>query len=350
MLREYKCALPLSSVRWLAVLGRLVGLTAILLCLLAWASPARAESSEADRATARALAAEGYQALQKKDYQTAEDRFRRADALVHAPSLVVDHARALVGLGRLVEAHERYQLVMREGVPLGSPMAWRRALGDAERELKVLEPRLAWVTVTVKGPTEPAAVLVDDRPVPPAALGVRRATDPGSRRVSASAPGFAPAGQVVTLGEGEEKALELELLPAPAAPTPPQAAPAPLPSVVPENPQPKRRSNTIAYAALGLGGAGLVAGAVTGVLFLGKHSELASKCPDASNCSEQRLIDQYNRYGTISAVSFGVGVAGTVAGIWLLLSRKAGETPPRPSAVVVQPYVSIGHLGLTGAF
>jgi hypothetical protein len=91
-------------------------------------------------------------------------------------------------------------------------------------------------------------------------------------------------------------------------------------------------------------------GAVTGVLFLGKHSELASKCPDASNCSEQRLIDQYNRYGTISAVSFGVGLAGTAAGIWLLLSHKAGETPPRPSAVAVQPYVSIGHLGLTGAF
>ena len=85
-------------------------------------------------------------------------------------------------------------------------------------------------------------------------------------------------------------------------------------------------------------------------MFLGKHSELASKCPDANSCSEQRLIDQYRLYGTISPISFGVGVAGTVAGIWLLLSNKAAEKPAQPSAVAVAPYVSIGHLGLTGAF
>ena len=77
------------------------------------ASPrAFAQASEADRATARSLAREGHDALLKKDYALAEDRFRRADQLVHAPSLVVDHARALVGLGRLVEAHERYALVL----------------------------------------------------------------------------------------------------------------------------------------------------------------------------------------------------------------------------------------------
>src|ERR1043165_8586206 len=73
------------------------------------------EPSEATREQARGLAAQGYDALQRKDYAVAEDLFRRADALVHAPTIVVDHARALVGLGRFVEAHERYELVMREG-------------------------------------------------------------------------------------------------------------------------------------------------------------------------------------------------------------------------------------------
>ena len=72
----------------------------------------RAEPSQADREQARTLAAQGYDALQRKDYAVAEERFRRADKLVHAPTLLVDWARALIGLGRLVEAYERYELVL----------------------------------------------------------------------------------------------------------------------------------------------------------------------------------------------------------------------------------------------
>ena len=88
---------------------------------LLWASAALAEPSAADRATARSLAGEGYQALQDKDYATAADRFGRADALVHAPTLMIDWARALVGLGKLVEAQERYEQIVREGVDPKSP-------------------------------------------------------------------------------------------------------------------------------------------------------------------------------------------------------------------------------------
>jgi hypothetical protein len=342
-------ASPSRCVRWLAVaLGRLVGGAAVLICLLLSGSPAWAKPSGADRATARALAIEGYRALQKGDFGTAEERFRRADSLVHAPTLMVDHARALVGLGRLVEAYEDYRLVMREGVPQGSPMTWRRALKDAERGLKALEPRLAWLTITVKGPSEPS-VLVDDTPVPPAALGVRRATDPGERRVKASAPGFVASEEAVTLAEGEDKTVELAPAPDPASPAAPVQASKARP--VPQSPPPKRPSNTVAYAALGLGGAGLVVGAVTGVLFLGKRSELSSKCPDPSNCQERQLIDEYNRYGTVSGVSFGVGVAASAVGVWLLVSHKGAERPPEASKpLAVVPYVSVGQLGLTGAF
>ncbi|HTU62208.1 MAG TPA: hypothetical protein VMF89_27305, partial [Polyangiales bacterium] len=105
----------------------------LLLAVLGAARPAIcAEPTPQDRAAARALALEGYNALQRKDFATAEERFRRADKLVHAPTLVVDHARALTGLGRLVEAYERYALVVREGVSDNSPWPWKRALQDAE--------------------------------------------------------------------------------------------------------------------------------------------------------------------------------------------------------------------------
>jgi hypothetical protein len=42
--------------------------------------------SDVDRATARALTLEGYEALDRKDYATAADRFGRADALYHVPT------------------------------------------------------------------------------------------------------------------------------------------------------------------------------------------------------------------------------------------------------------------------
>jgi hypothetical protein len=60
---------------------------------------AQAEPSDADRATARVLAHEGFDAQQRGDYSVAADRFLRADALVHAPTLLLGLARAQVGLG-----------------------------------------------------------------------------------------------------------------------------------------------------------------------------------------------------------------------------------------------------------
>src|SRR4051812_12304383 len=62
------------------------------------AGPALAEPSDADRATALTLAQEGREALAKNDFATARDRFARADALVHAPTLLLGLARSQVGL------------------------------------------------------------------------------------------------------------------------------------------------------------------------------------------------------------------------------------------------------------
>jgi hypothetical protein len=128
---------------------KLVAFCLGLLCLALAVRTAAAQPNEADRATARALALEGNAALQKKDYATAVDRFGRADALVHAPTLVVDWARALQGLGRFVEAHEKYELVIREGVDPSAPKSWQRALDEAKKELELLKPRLAWITVVL---------------------------------------------------------------------------------------------------------------------------------------------------------------------------------------------------------
>lgn len=315
-----------------------------LLCAFLFACPAWAEPNEADRATARALALEGHAALQKKDYQTAADRFGRADALVHAPTLVVDWARALQGLGRFVEAHEKYELVLREGVSSDSPRSWSRALEDAKKELDALKPRLAWVTVVLKDPPQ-ATVTIDGVVVPPAALGVKRAADPGFPEVAATAPGYEPFKQTVTVGPGEEKAVEVTMLKLPEQ----AAEPAPLASDV-YRARPSKLRRTASYVALGIGGAGLVAGGVTAAMALKKRSDLRSECVE-SKCrsSSAKKISTYHTYGTISAAALGVGVAGLATGVILLVTEPEQE-PAQTAGLSVVPLVGLGVIGAEGTF
>src|SRR3954463_15780886 len=88
---------------------------------------AGADPTSADRATARALAREGQAALDRHNFALAEDRFARADALLHAPTLLLGVARAQVGRGELVEAQESYNRILREGIAPGSPAPFYRA-------------------------------------------------------------------------------------------------------------------------------------------------------------------------------------------------------------------------------
>src|SRR5690242_16306817 len=100
-------------------LSRHIPLVALAASLL-MAPPAFAQS-DADKATARSLGQEGQAALDAKDYRTAEDRFRRADSLYHAPTLALGLARSLAANGKFVAAQETYNRIVREGVAPGAP-------------------------------------------------------------------------------------------------------------------------------------------------------------------------------------------------------------------------------------
>jgi hypothetical protein len=315
-----------------------------LLCAVLLSRPAWAEPNEADRATARSLALEGHAALHRKDYETAADRFGRADALVHAPTLVVDWARALQGLGRFVEAHEKYEQVLREGVTSSSPKSWTRALDDAKKELDALKPRLGWVIVVLKEPTE-ATVTIDDVVVPAAALGVKRAADPGFPEVKATAPGYEPFKQTVTVGPGEERTLEVTMIKAPEV----AAAPVP-PSDDVYRGRPSQTRRIASYVVLGVGGAGLLAGGVTGAMMLKKRSDLRSECIDNTcRSSSSKKISTYHTYGTVSAATLAVGVAGLGTGLVLLLTEPKQEATG-DAHLRWRPLIGPGLVGAEGTF
>src|SRR5688572_10234925 len=79
-------------------------------------APASSEPSAADRNTARRLAVDGQKALKAGDFAKAADHFQRANDLVNAPTLLLGLARARVGQGRLLEAYELYDKIVRTGV------------------------------------------------------------------------------------------------------------------------------------------------------------------------------------------------------------------------------------------
>ncbi len=307
-----------------------------------------AAPTDSDRTTARELAREGYEALEKKDYAVAEDRFRRADALVHAPTIVVDHARALVGMGRLVEAYERYALVIREGVAPNAPAPWKQAVADAEREIETIKPRLAWLIINVEGPKEPS-VTVDGREVPVASLGARRATDPGKRKVRVTAEGFVSGGRAIVLKEGEQQSITISL----ERPESVTLEEAPVP--VEDKPQTQQESSSspLPWIAFGVGGAGLAVGAVTGIMALNVRGDLSDSCPSgtcnpSSEEEQTRLEDDLNEYhtlGTISGIGFGVGLAGAATGVVLMLTAPKSETP---SAARITPVIGPGYVGIRG--
>jgi hypothetical protein len=190
-----------------------------LVALAAWLAPgvARALPSDADRATARALAREGNEAQKQGAFALAAERFARAEELVAAPTLLLGLARAQVGLGKLVEAYEIYQRILREGVEPGSPAPFARAVEDAKHEAPALAPRIAWITIDVLGPAAPT-VLVDGADVPPAALGVRRPYNPGTHTIQVTADGFARVDRTFGVTEGEAQTVTLAPTTATAAP------------------------------------------------------------------------------------------------------------------------------------
>jgi len=308
-------------------------LSAILASFAFRVAPVQAQTDE-QRRSARELAAQGFHALQDKDFAKAEDFFRRADGVVHAPTLVLDHGRSLVGLGRLVEAHEDFAQVLREGVAANAPWQWRNAVDAAKTELAALEPRLAWLTVTVKGAPAPE-VRIDSKLLRQAALGVPFATDPGSHTVTVRADRFLPIQQAITLREGQTAQLDLAVEPDPSAPPLPESSkPAPEVIVVKAPAAPKARDNTLATILLSAGGVGIATGAVTGFLALSARSDLKERCggatcvpaDDAEYSEMSGKRDRYRALGTASGVAFAAGVAAAVGGVALLVFSGNSKT------------------------
>lgn len=307
------------------------------------AVPAFAQSDE-DRATARAAATSGAQALEDGRFEEAIALFQRAEGIIHAPPHWLYIARAQAKLGHLVSAREMYVKITRETLGPDAPRAFTEAQSAATAEAKALEARIPTVTVEVDGapPAADVVLTIDGTAVPPASIGLPRPIDPGRHALRASTPTATSELTTVDVAEGAKVSVKLVLEPvANVASEPP---PATSPS--------SRGSRAPALIALGVGVVGVAVGTV---FVLNNHAKRGDAdalcpggaCPTSSRSAVEDFDAEANAAATMAWVGYGVGAAGLATGaiLWLLNRDNSSAEAHR-----LTPTIGFGAAGIGGQF
>lgn len=318
---------------------------AVIAAALLWAAPAAAQGKRPlvdVQAAARVHGEEGLRFFEAGKWAEAYAAFERGDQLFHAPTLLMFMAQCRRNEGRLLDAKALYARVIGEPVPPGAPEQFRKAQATAATELEALHKRIPRVSATITGPgAERARVTVDGAAVSAAELAGGKDLDPGPHTLTVEADGVQPARASVVLKEGESSRVDLALV-ASAAPAEPKD-------------ERSRGSLLPAGIAFGVGGAGVVVGAVSGVLALGKIKDAQAGCgaPDAGGtrhcpAGNEAAASSARAARAASVVGFAVGGAGVVTGAVLAILRPGGAKAPEKTGFDVD--VGPGFLGIHGRF
>ena len=229
---------------------------------------------------------------------------------------------------------------------------------------------LSAVTVTIDG--SPLLNQLDGH-----AVGV----DPGSHKFAFMIDGQPTIERTLILNQGEKDRREVinvpkppEVTPVPTAPTATTAPPVPIDTTPPpivaqppvqtvsappvdlSKPAPSTRgTSAFVYLGFTLAGAGIVAGAITGVLAFSSASNVSGAC---SGTTCPKSVDSDLQTGrsmaTYSTVSFIVAGGGLVMGVMGLFmsggKSSSGDAKREESPAHVSPWIGLGSAGLRGSF
>jgi hypothetical protein len=258
-------------------------------------------------------------------------------------------------IGKLASAWGLY----RESIELARKAGDTKRAEYAQKQATALEPRLP--KLAVSAPANPPAGLVikrGDMPVDAGAFGVALYVDPGTHKITASAPGFETYAVTVTLVEGKTETLAIPALtPKPAEPVVDTSKPTTAPEVAPEL---GPRSKTRTYAAIGIGAAGVVAlgvNAVFGVKASSSYSDAKKLCGDNLMCTDpdafarsKKLVSDAHASANIAT---GLGIAGLAAvgaGVVVYLTAPREQLSTPTARLVPVPHQGGAGLALTGTF
>ncbi len=311
----------------------------------------------ADRETARTLMEQGRELRNKGNMAEALKRFQGANNIMHVPTTALEVARTQAALKMLVEARDTIG-VLRQMPSEHDSKVFQTARAAAEELDATLAGRVPALVVTVKGvdPGQEATVAIDGVPVPPDVVGLPRTVNPGHHVVTAKTPRGDGTAEC-DVKEGQQRPVEVTLIPN-GLPEPSAAPPEPVPAA-PEAPLQKvtHKPGALAWTGIGVAGAGVIAGAVTGIMSISKKSTLSKNCPNnICGPSDYSTLDSANTLATVSDVAFGVAGAGAVLAIVALAKGRTvtiapAAAPPTSGLVLhVTPWISGNAAGLVGSF
>lgn len=203
---------------------RRVGSLVLASTLVVAACPplALAESTPADKASARDFMRDGKELRAKGDHAGALKKFRAAYSLVPTPITGVAVAQEQVAVGQLVEARETLGEIERMPAKATESDEGRKAREDATALHAQIAPKIPTLEISVKGLAAGKSVVltVDGAPVPAVAAEQGIRVNPGAHVVVAKVDAEERT-KSVDLKEGQRAKVELDFS-AVAAPKPPE--------------------------------------------------------------------------------------------------------------------------------
>ncbi len=281
------------------------------LALLFFVSAARA-----DNPVAAAAFREGREALKLGNYDLACARFKASDEAEPSGGARLNLGDCALRRKELVEAETFYR-----GAALLSEGERRTFAEQRAAAARALAGtlRLRWSQAKPAG----GQVEVDGHAVEvPGDLAV----NPGRHTVRIIASGFGEAPQSVDIAGGSTAQLDL-------APTPTKVAP--VAGSEPAQPAPRRTSRSpFSYVLMGVGGAAIAGGVITGLVAGSARDDLDSKCNGQKPCApdvwaRSDVHDDYDKakmWALVSTTCFIGGAVALVAGgtLWLATAPSPG--------------------------
>lgn len=283
------------------------------------------------RDLARTFATRGHALLQEGKVDDAIELLERARTIYSAPTISLYLARAYERKGALLRAREVYREIAAQDLGNKPPKEFVQAKRDAASEEAKLSPEVPTLEVVLlPGFVEPVEVTIDGAVVKPGKTDV----DPGERRVVAVGADGRRDVQVVSAVRGKSLRIELK------APMLNQQGPG--------QPADSGISPLMAggISLLAIGGAGLIAGAVTGGLAVDRADQFHDACPSEPCSNDTKpLYDEADRFATASTVTLIVGGGLAAVGVALLIGDLATKPSQAPKVEV-----GLGRLSFTGVF
>ncbi len=310
MLRLRPCALPL--------------ITAVLLLQ----APALAQDAAA-QAAAQELFDAGRKLMDAGSYAEACPKLAASAKLDPGAGTLLNLAACYEKNGQTASAWVTYK----DASAAASSSGKKDWAAKADQKAAALEGKLSRLKIEVQG--EPLAGLLvrrDDALLNSAELGLGIPVDPGTRKVSASAPGYeawstevevAPGAGVVTVAVPSLVKMSETTSAVPAAPT----QPAPMPTVK-DAPADGSAQRTLGLALGGLGLVGVGFGTFMGLQAKSQHDEALDKyCRTDTICTQEGAdrVDDAKSSATLSTVGFLVGGAALATGVVLYVSAPSGD-------------------------